>query len=292
MLQQTRAQTVIPYYERFLEKFPDVQALAAAREGDVLACWSGLGYYSRARNLRRAAQAIVASSNFPRDYEDVRQLPGVGPYTAAAVTSIAFDAPHAVVDGNVLRVIARLKNDSADVGAPRTRARFQQIADKLLDRRNAGRFNQAMMELGATVCLPGAPQCSLCPVSQFCESRKAGRENELPVKLRKPAVLRIELHVTIVENNGRVLLRRRADEESLMAGFWELPSREDLGGALKARVVGSFRHTITRHHYTVTVSHGIRSHPTRGFRFWHKKRLGEIPLTTITRKALRLLTSR
>jgi len=292
MLQQTRAQTVIPYYERFLEKFPDVQALAAAREGDVLACWSGLGYYSRARNLRRAAQAIVASSNFPRDYEDVRQLPGVGPYTAAAVTSIAFDAPHAVVDGNVLRVIARLKNDSADVGAPRTRARFQQIADKLLDRRNAGRFNQAMMELGATVCLPGAPQCSLCPVSQFCESRKAGRENELPVKLRKPAVLRIELHVTIVENNGRVLLRRRADEESLMAGFWELPAREDLGRALDARIVGSFRHTITHHHYTVTVSHGLSSQRANGFRFWHKKRLDEIPLTTITRKALELLTSR
>jgi A/G-specific adenine glycosylase len=283
---------VIPYYERFLAKFPDVQALAASREADVLACWSGLGYYSRARNLRRAAQAIVAAGKFPRDYDAVRQLPGVGPYTAAAVTSIAFNAPHAVVDGNVLRVIARLKNDSADIGATRTRARFQQIADELLDRRNAGRFNQAMMELGATVCLPGAPQCSLCPVAQFCEARKAGRENELPVKLRKPAVLRIELHVAIVENSGRVLLRRRADEESLMAGFWELPAREDLGGALDARIVGSFRHTITHHHYTVTVSHGVSSRRTNGFRFWHKKRLGEIPLTTITRKALALLTSR
>jgi len=162
MLQQTRAQAVIPYYQRFLDRFPGAEVLAHAREADVLASWSGLGYYSRARNLQRAARAIVAAGRFPEDYEGIRELPGVGPYTAAAVASIAFGAPHAVLDGNVLRVISRLRADGADVRSSKTRARFQKIADEWLDRGNPGEFNQAIMELGATVCLPRAPRCPAC----------------------------------------------------------------------------------------------------------------------------------
>src|SRR5262249_36881426 len=148
MLQQTRAQTVIPYYKRFLKRFPGARSLAQARETDVLALWSGLGYYSRARNLQRAAIVVSGNGSFPETYEAIRQLPGVGPYTAAAVASIAFGAPHAILDGNVMRVIARLRGDGGDIQSARTRARFQHIADELLDRNNPGTFNQAMMELG------------------------------------------------------------------------------------------------------------------------------------------------
>jgi len=290
MLQQTRAQAVIPYYQRFLERFPGAEALAHAREADVLACWSGLGYYSRARNLQRAARAIVAAGRFPDDYEGIRELPGVGPYTAAAVASIAFGAPHAVLDGNVLRVISRLRADGADVRSSKTRARFQKIADQWLDRGNPGEFNQAIMELGATVCLPRAPQCPACPVAPLCEARKTGRERELPVTGNKPAPERISLQVAIVRKSGSVLLRRRPATVSLMAGFWELPAPQDLPGWRAAADLGSFRHTITHHHYTITVLTGKISRAPRDFRWLRGVQLARMPLTTVTRKALRLLT--
>ena len=290
MLQQTRAQTVIPYYERFLERFPDVKTLAEAREAEVLTYWSGLGYYSRARNLQKAARAIVAATRFPSDYDGIRELPGVGPYTAAAVASIAFNGPHAVVDGNVLRVIARLSDDGADIASPRTRARFQQIADQWLDHRDPGQFNQAMMELGATVCLPRAPRCPLCPLAQFCDGRKAGRQHELPVKKSKAAPRHIQIQVAIIEKKGAVLLRQRPASASLMAGFWELPAPEDLPSWQALDTVGSFRHTITQHHYTVTVLSGTVLRIPPGFR-WRRASLDRIPLTTVARKALRLITS-
>ena len=166
MLQQTRAQAVIPYYHRFLERFPSVEALAAAAEDEVLALWSGLGYYSRARNLRLAARQIVDSGGFPRSYEGIRGLPGIGDYTAAAVASIAFDLPYAVLDGNVLRVVARVANDAADISAARTRERFRAMAQGWLDAAiEPGHFNQALMELGATVCLPRKPLCLVCPLA-------------------------------------------------------------------------------------------------------------------------------
>lgn len=290
MLQQTRAQAVIPYYQRFLDRFPDVQTLAEAREADVLALWSGLGYYSRARNLQRAARAIVAQGRFPRDYEGIRELPGVGPYTAAAVASIAFRAPHAVVDGNVLRVISRLCGDAADIRSPQTRARFQQIADEWLDRERPGLFNQAMMELGATICLPRTPRCAACPVAPFCEAYQTGRQHELPVKSGKPAARRISLQVAIAASEGKVLLRRRAPTEPLMAGFWELPAPEDMPGWRPDKTLGSFRHTITHHDYTITVLRGTIPSAPRGFHWRRMSGLAGIPVTTITRKALRFMT--
>jgi len=290
MLQQTRAQTVIPYYERFVERFPNVNTLAKAREAEVLTYWSGLGYYSRARNLQKAARAIVAARQFPSDYDGIRELPGVGPYTAAAVASIAFNAPHAVVDGNVLRVIARLNDDGADIASPKTRARFQQMADAWLDHRDPGHFNQAMMELGATVCLPRTPRCAQCPVAQFCEGRKAGRQHELPVKQSKTAPRHIQIQVAIIEKKGAVLLRQRPAGASLMAGFWELPAPDDLPSWHESETLGSFRHTITHHNYTVTVLSGTISRVPPGFR-WRRNGLDRIPLTTVARKALRLITS-
>jgi len=289
MLQQTRAQTVIPYYERFLARFPNAKALAEAREADVLACWSGLGYYSRARNLQRAARQIVAAGSFPADYDGIRELPGVGPYTAAAVASIVFDIPRAVLDGNVMRVIARLRGDGADIGSSKTRMRFQQIAGELLDRRHAGRFNQAMMELGATLCLPRAPRCAECPVAVFCEARKTGRQNELPVKRARPASHQISVRLALLEQRGAVLMRQRPAEASLMPGFWEFPAPEDLTGWQEAEFLGSFHHTITHHHYTVTVLQGKISRAPAGFEWRRRDALEAIPLTTISKKALRLL---
>ena len=154
MLQQTRTQAAIPYYQRFLERFPTAAALASAGEEEVLTLWSGLGYYARARNLLRAARQVAAAGGFPSGYDGIRALPGVGDYTAAAISSMAFGLPHVVVDGNVLRVVARLENDAADIASARTRERFRIVAQGWLDPRHPGLFNQALMELGATVWLP------------------------------------------------------------------------------------------------------------------------------------------
>jgi A/G-specific adenine glycosylase len=286
MLQQTRAQTVIPYYYRFLQRFPDITSLASGREADVLACWSGLGYYSRARNLQKAARIMVAAGGFPSKYDDIRALPGVGPYTAAAVASIAFDSPHAVLDGNVLRVISRLRADASDIGATKTRAHFQKIADELLDWRHPGNFNQAIMELGATICLPRLPRCSLCPVASVCAAQNTGRQHEFPVKRLKPMTRLIHLRVAIIEKDGMVLLRRRSAGESLMAGFWELPAAEDLSAWRVIKKIGSFSHTITHNRYVVSVFTGQVDQSPPSYRW--RRQLDSIPLTTVARKALRL----
>jgi len=286
MLQQTRAQAVIPYYERFLQRFPTVAALARAAEQDVLACWSGLGYYSRARNLQKAARLV--GDNLPRDYRAIRELPGVGDYTAAAIASIAFELPHAVLDGNVMRVIARVTNDDADTGSPRTRARFQQIAQQWLDTRRPGAFNQALMELGATICLPRAPKCLLCPLVSRCEAHSQGRETGLPVKLRKAAPENIDAMLVIVERRGRVLLWQRTADSRRMPGFWELPAPEQLPALQAPRSVGFFRHTITNHHYRFTVCTGRAARAPRPLRWIAIEDLRGMALSTTSRKALKL----
>jgi len=287
MLQQTRAQAVIPYYEKFLERFPTVEALAGAAEQEVLAAWSGLGYYSRARNLRKTAQEIVSAGGFPRDYEAMRELPGIGPYTAAAIASIAFGGPHAVLDGNVMRVIARLENDSSDIGASQTRERFTRIAQGLLDPKQPGDFNQAMMELGATVCLPRAPQCLLCPVARECRALAEGTVEQLPVKLRKAAQERIEQTLVLIEQDGRLLAWQRPSDAGRMAGFWELPDGGQLPGVLLGKTLGHFRHTITRHLYLFTVRAGAVPRAPRGFFWLGRADIRTIPLSTTARKALR-----
>ncbi len=287
MLQQTRAQAAIPYYERFLARFPDVNALASAREAEILAAWSGLGYYSRARNLRRAAVRIGAAGVFPATYEEIRALPGIGDYTAAAVARIAFGEPHAAVDGNVLRVIARLHNDAADIGTSQTRARFTALATQLLDRRSPGLFNQAMMELGATVCLPRQPECVRCPVSRFCGAYASGTARELPVKLRKGEARAIELTLAVVERHGDVLMWQRGPDSKRMAGFWELPEARELPPLAGAEAAGVFRHSITRHNYRVSVLRGGLHRAPSGFQ-WVSTEDG-LPVSTMARKALALV---
>ncbi len=289
MLQQTRAQAVIPYYRRFLARFPTVAALAAAAEDDVLALWSGLGYYSRARNLRRAAQRIATAGGFPRDYDAIRALPGIGDYTAAAIGSIAFDLPFAVLDGNVLRVVARVTNDASDISAGRTRARFREIAQQWMDPRQPGHFNQALMELGATVCLPRHPLCLVCPLAACCRARQEGTAAQLPVKLRKTAPVRLNGVLLVVRHRGRILLRRRDAAASRMAGFWDLPAPEDLPAAKLGARIGEIRHTITHHHYTLEVRGATAGLPDReGFRWFPIAQLTEIPFSTTARKALHL----
>jgi len=288
MLQQTRAQAVIPYYARFLGRFPTVESLASSDEEAVLALWSGLGYYSRARLLRRAAQTIVAAGGFPRDFESLRRLPGIGDYTAAAVASIAFGLPHVVVDGNVLRVVARIENDAADIGSSRTRERFRAVSQEWVDRKNPGAFNQAIMELGATVCLPKNPNCAACPVSSGCRAFRAGTTAQLPVKLRRVEPVRIEGVLLIVRRGDSVLLRRRDDNARRMAGFWDLPESADLPGAREGKRFGHIRHTITHHHYTLHVASATASVPQGTFEWLDVGKLDQVPLSTTARKALKL----
>jgi A/G-specific adenine glycosylase len=293
MLQQTRVQAAIPYYERFLERFPDIATLAAASEEDVLTLWSGLGYYSRARNLRRAAQLMTAAGGFPREYEAMRALPGIGDYTAAAIASIAFQLPHAVVDGNVLRVVARVENDAADIGSPRTRERFRIVVGQWLPRKEAGLFNQALMELGATICVPANPQCGACPIQEHCGARRAGTVGQLPVKLRRIVPERVEAVLLLVKQGGRILLRRKEADARRMAGFWELPSPEHLPEARPRDTIAEFRHTITHHHYTFSVKEvsprtvGLRV--AGEYRWFPNCMLNAIPLSTTARKALQLV---
>jgi len=290
MLQQTRAQAVIPYYERFLAHFRDVESLAAADEEQVLALWSGLGYYSRARNLRRGAILIRAAGGFPRDYAGLRQLPGVGDYTASAIASIAFGLPHAVLDGNVLRVVARIENDPSDIASPVTRERFRGIAQEWLDRQHPGDFNQALMELGATVCVARNPLCLVCPLATYCRAREQATTAQLPVKRPKGEPVYLTGTLLVLRRRGRVLLRRIEAESRRMAGFWELPTPEHLPRAGVAAAIGAFRHSITHHRYRFTVASVEKTPAAAGpsFRWFQPFEIHQIPLSTTARKALRI----
>jgi len=237
MLQQTRVAAAIPYYERFLQRFPDVHALAAAPQEEVLRLWSGLGYYRRARNLQKAAQQIVAKhgGQFPARLDDVLALPGVGNYTAAAILSIGFGEKHAVLDGNVARVVARLGAIRGDLREPQRWQELQKNADRLLEPKSPGDWNQAVMELGATLCTPKSPQCLLCPVAQFCEGRKLGIAECLPEKRKKRATVEVTLAAAVfADGNGQTVLlpppkntREKASADhvpTLVSKMWHFPT--------------------------------------------------------------------
>lgn len=225
MLQQTRVETVISYYTRWLEHFPTVHALAAASQQEVLALWEGLGYYARARNLHCAAQKIVAEfdGRLPNTIAELRSLPGVGPYTAAAIASIAFGMDVAVLDGNVKRVLARLFDYSGNVKSPRGEKELAALAQSLLPPGRAGDYNQALMDLGATICTPRAPACLLCPVREWCQAQKLGLQLARPVRPTRAPTPRHVLAVGVIRQRGRVLLTQRADD-GLLGGLWAFPS--------------------------------------------------------------------
>jgi len=226
MLQQTRVTAVLGYFAKFMETFPTVQALAEAPEDQLMKCWQGLGYYSRARNLQKAARQIVEqfSGRFPADYADIRALAGVGDYTAAAIASICFGQPTPAVDGNLLRVSARIMGDDTDITSARGKKHFTDALAQVIPLDFPGRFNQAMMDLGATVCLPnGVPRCEVCPAADFCRAFQEGRTAELPVRPAKKPRRVEERRVYFLFYEKKVALRRRP-EKGLLAGLWEYPN--------------------------------------------------------------------
>ncbi|MDQ2777654.1 MAG: A/G-specific adenine glycosylase [Acidobacteriota bacterium] len=285
MLQQTRVAAAIPYYGRFLARFPDFKCLAEAAERDLLSMWAGLGYYYRARNMQKAAQLMLEAGTFPNAYQELRTLPGIGDYTAAAVASIAFGLPHAAVDGNVLRVLSRVMTDGADIASSSGRKRFAELAGNLLDRNRPGDFNQAMMELGATVCLPKNPQCLVCPVSSICRARQTGAQTQFPVKLSKQKSVEESRTVYWIERDARVLAWQRPRNSSLMAGFWELPEGEQLGSVSVAESMGNFRHGITSHNYSFEVVAAAPPLSLDRCVWLETNQLESFPISTIFKKA-------
>ena len=224
IMQQTRVAQGTPYYLKFTEKYPTVASLAAADEHDVLILWQGLGYYSRGRNLLKASRQVMLDfdGEFPKEYKDLIKLKGVGPYTAAAIASIAFKKPNAVLDGNVFRVLSRIYGIETPINAPGAREIFQDYADKLLDKKDPGTFNEAMMEFGATLCLPANPLCDNCPVMSFCVAKKENLQDVLPVKIALKKVKTRYLHYLFVNNNDQFIIRLRQPGD-IRQGLYELP---------------------------------------------------------------------
>ena len=251
MLQQTTVAAVTPKYEAFLRRFPTLASLASSREDEVLKHWAGLGYYSRARNLRRAAVAIAdAGGEFPSAFDDVLALPGVGRYTAGAILSIAFQKPYPLVDGNVIRVFSRLFGLKGRAKDPAFAATMWPLAERLVPRKNPGDWNQALMELGATVCSPDSPSCGACPVARHCVAFEKGLQDRLPVPeaARKPVP--VKWTCLWIEKGGKVLLWRRSDKERLLKNLWGLPEAGRVP-AKPGRIIARASHSITHHALTV-----------------------------------------
>ncbi|MGE7604475.1 A/G-specific adenine glycosylase [Peribacillus sp. NPDC097675] len=228
MLQQTRVDTVIPYFNRFVDWFPTLDDFAMADEEKVLKAWEGLGYYSRVRNLHSAVQEVKATYNgiVPDSPEEISKLKGVGPYTAGAILSIAYGKPEPAVDGNVMRVLSRILMIYEDIAKPKTRKTFEVAVRKLIDHNHTSEFNQALMELGALICTPGKPACLLCPVQSHCLAFEEGVQSELPVKIQKKKSRDVPIVAAILTNEaGEFLIHKRASE-GLLANLWEFPNFE------------------------------------------------------------------
>jgi A/G-specific adenine glycosylase len=275
MLQQTRVAAVIEHYQEFLRRFPTVEKLATAREASVLASWTGLGYYRRARMLHAAAKVVAREyeGEFPTTAEAWRELPGIGRYTAAAIASIAFDQPVAVVDGNVERVLQRVS------GKRMAAEELWKAAQDLLDTRRPGDFNQAMMELGAVVCTPRAPACLTCPVVELCHTRGELAPTAKPARQKKR-----EIHYALDRRDGEIFLVRRPPDTSLMPGMWELPELASPNGGGSPSF--TLRHSITVTDYSVRVWHASAPFGVEG-KWIPLKRVGHLALTGLAKKILR-----
>jgi A/G-specific adenine glycosylase len=296
MLQQTRVETVLSYYDRFLSRFPDLPSLAAAPEADVLKSWEGLGYYSRARNLWKGAKQVVSEYGgvLPRDPVLLRKISGIGPYTAGAIASIAYDVPVPAVDGNVIRVLTRIFGIRTDALEPGTRRRIEALAISLVPAERPGDYNQAVMDLGATVCVPGTPDCSRCPLSAFCDAFRAGDASDLPVLPKARPQKTIPYAVLLIRSGNRVLMRQRT--ERLLQGLWCFPMLEGTfpSDELIAHVhrelniscrdpknAGSARHVFTHQIWQMqlyTMSAEASATAPAGYEFIALDRLSSLPL--------------
>jgi A/G-specific adenine glycosylase len=312
MLQQTRVEHVIPYYSRFLERFPTPAALAASPVEEALALWSGLGYYRRVRLLHRAAQQVARDGGaVPADPTALRRLAGVGDYTAAAIASIAFDVPIAVLDGNVERVLCRRLGLEEDPARSAPRRELRAAAAALLDPACPGDGNQALMELGATICTPLAPRCTACPLAHGCVAHARGIEESLPVRAPRRATVQVRLVAARVERRGRVLMFRRPAEERVLPGTWELPWVRELADAADAAALeealaarygarfalggelGRVRHAITFRRLSVAVYGaslvgGLAEGSDRQAAWFDPGQWAALPLSSLVRKALAL----
>lgn len=275
MLQQTQVATVVPYFSRWMQAFPSIAALASAEQQQVLKLWEGLGYYARARNLHAAAREVVDRFNgeLPPDPDALSSLKGIGPYTLAAIMSLAFDQPYAVLDGNVERVLTRYCAIGEDIRKPQTKKQLQTLATRMLARHPPALFNEAMMELGATVCTPGRPDCAICPLRERCRGRQSGQPQAFPYKSKKKPVPTVEVGAGIVWRDERTFLVARRKQEGMLGGLWEFPGGkieagesvaaciqrellEELG--VQVEVGAAFlkvKHSYTHFHLRMTVHH-------------------------------------
>jgi A/G-specific adenine glycosylase len=261
MLQQTQVVTVIPYFKRFITKFPNIYLLAESELQDVLKIWEGLGYYGRARNLHKSAKIIRDDfqGKIPDEYNLFLKLPGVGEYIASAVLSIAFNKAFAVVDGNVKRVLSRIFLLNYPVNDPKSHKIYAESAERLLNNKIPGRFNQAMMELGATVCIVKKPLCSICPVINFCEAYKMKRQSEYPKRKPRKKVPVYPIAVGVVEKNGMLLITKRK-EKGLLGGLWEFPGGKIIPGesgykTCEREIMEEVNLTVRANKHLATVKH-------------------------------------
>lgn len=274
MLQQTRVETVKPYYENFMAKFPTVEALADAPEEEVLKAWEGLGYYSRARNLQAAAREVKVTygGTVPDTLDEIIKLKGIGSYTAGAILSIAYERLEPAVDGNVMRVFSRLLYMTDDIAKPATKTKFEHVVKQTIPPGRAGDFNQALMELGATVCTPRNPQCLTCPVFDYCLARREGVQDELPIKGKAKAPKPVSYVVAVISKGDQYLINKRPSQ-GLLAGLWEFPMAEESADLEDQEVlerflareyglevqsmkyIGNVQHTFSHLHWNLDVYH-------------------------------------
>jgi A/G-specific adenine glycosylase len=308
MLQQTQVSTVIPYFLRFVSRFPTVYDLANAIEEDVLKAWEGLGYYSRARNLQTAAKTIVLEHDgeFPKDYDSILALKGIGTYTAGAISSIAFDNPKPAVDGNVMRVMSRVLDIWDDIALAKTKKQFEIIIEEIISQEDPSSYNQGLMELGALICTPKAQACFKCPVSAHCLAYQKGHDDQLPVKVSKTKQTSVSMMTGIVQDeSGRFLMRKRP-ELGLLANMWEFVQSEgktfdDLkehlshhynielsGGELQGEVKHVFSHRIWNMHVFKAKMTGEVELPSH-LRWMTEVELEEVPISTAHKKVMSYL---
>ena len=315
MLQQTQVQTVVPYFLRFMKAFPTLEDLASADTQDLLRTWAGLGYYSRARNLQKAARILVSEhrGEFPRSHREALRLPGIGRYTAAAILSIAFDLPLVALDGNVVRVLSRLFCLRGDPAKSPLQGILAVAGQQLLPAYRPGDFNQALMELGATVCLPRNPRCLRCPWSSHCEALKSGMQKRLPEKGKQTEMISSRQAAAVIRHRGRFLIRRRSGSR-LLRDMWEFPggefSRSNLAGALVKQIQGeldlnvrlgspltTIKHAVTNRRITLTVYEARLAAPLPttlslpGARWIWLSQAGRYPLTAAASRVIQALTA-